>query len=80
MNSYTETKSCHNTNFIATDGIAPLVFSALTAETYGVIITSLLSQNDIVTSFSRNNDVIITPFVHWELDIFARCCLIAYPS
>ena len=33
--------------------------------THGVIKTSLLRQNDVVTSFWRNNDVIITPRVHW---------------
>ena len=30
-----------------------------------VIITSLLRQNDVATSFWRNNDVIIKPSVHW---------------
>ena len=40
--------------------------------THGVIITSLLRQNDVAASFWRNNDVTITPcasliagIVHW---------------
>ena len=32
-----------------------------TQRTHGVIMTLLLRQNDVVTSFSRNNNVIITP-------------------
>ena len=32
---------------------------------YDVMITSLLCQNDVITSFWRNNDVIITSCVHW---------------
>ena len=31
-----------------------------------VKITSLLCQNDVVASFWRNNDVIITPFFRWD--------------
>ena len=33
--------------------------------TRDVIITSLSHQNDVATSFWRNNDVIITPCAHW---------------
>ena len=36
--------------------------------TYDVIITSLLRQNDVVTSFWRDSDVIITSCVGWELE------------
>ena len=32
---------------------------------YDVMITSLLCQNDVITSFWRNNDVIVTSCVHW---------------
>ena len=36
--------------------------------THGVIITSLLCQNDVVTSlFCRNNDVIILSCIRWVL-------------
>ena len=34
--------------------------------TYDVIITSLLRQNEIATSFWRNNGLIITSCAHWE--------------
>ena len=37
--------------------------------TYNVLITSLLRQNDVATSFWRNNDVIIMPSVHWVLTL-----------
>ena len=37
--------------------------------TYNVLITSLLRQNDVTTSFWRNNDVIIMPSVHWVLTL-----------
>ena len=33
--------------------------------TRGVIITSLLRQNDVATSIWRNNDVIIASYVRW---------------
>ena len=33
--------------------------------TYDSILTSLLCQNDVNTSFWRNNDIIITSCVHW---------------
>ena len=35
--------------------------------THDVIITSLLSQNDVATSFWRNDNVIITSCVHWDM-------------
>ena len=35
--------------------------------TYGVIITSLLRQNDVATSFWRKSDVIITSYVRWDV-------------
>ena len=38
-----------------------------TQRTHGAIITSLLRRNDVATSFRRNNDVIITSCVRWEL-------------
>ena len=38
-----------------------------TQRTHGVIIRSLLRQNGVVTSFWRNNDVIVTPDVHWAV-------------
>ena len=34
--------------------------------THDVMITSLLRQNDVATSFWRNNDVIITSCVRWD--------------
>ena len=34
--------------------------------THDVIITSLLRQNDVTTSFWRNNDVIIMSCIRWE--------------
>ena len=37
----------------------------ITQRTRDVMITSLLRQNDVVTLFWRNNDVIIVPCVHW---------------
>ena len=36
------------------------------ADTWRSIITSLLRQNDVATSFWRNNDVIATLCVHWD--------------
>ena len=36
-----------------------------TQRTHDVIIMSLLRQNDVVTSFCCNNDVIIASCVHW---------------
>ena len=36
-----------------------------TQRTHDVKITSLLRQNDVVTSFRRNNDVIFTSCVRW---------------
>ena len=35
------------------------------ADVHDVIITPLLRQNDVVTSFRRNNEVIITSSVRW---------------
>ena len=35
--------------------------------TRGAIIASLLRQNDVMTSFWRNNDVIITSCVRWDM-------------
>ena len=35
--------------------------------TYDVIITSLLRQNDVATSLRRDNYVIITSCVHWDV-------------
>ena len=37
-----------------------------TQRTHGAMKTSLLRQNDVTTSFWRNNDVIITPRVRWD--------------
>ena len=34
--------------------------------THGTMITSLLRQNDVATSFWRNNDVMIAPHAHWK--------------
>ena len=42
-----------------------------TQRAHDVIITSLLRQNDVATSFWRNNDVIITFSVRW---VYPRCC------
>ena len=39
----------------------------LSQRTHDVIITSLLRQNDVATSFWRNNDVVITSCVRWVL-------------
>ena len=36
-----------------------------TKRTHDVILTSLLGQNDVATSFWRNNDIIITSCVNW---------------
>ena len=33
--------------------------------TYGAMITSLLRQNEVETSFWHNNDVTIAPYVRW---------------
>ena len=41
--------------------------------THGVIITSSLRQNDVATSFWRNNDVNITLCVHWDGIGHYRC-------
>ena len=38
--------------------------------THDAMITSLLRQNDVATSFWRNNDVIITSCVHWNVSFF----------
>ena len=35
-------------------------------QTYAAIITSLLPQNDVATSFWRNNNVIIAPQEYWD--------------
>ena len=34
--------------------------------THAAIITSLLRENDVATSFSHNNDVIIAACVRWD--------------
>ena len=53
------------------DGISPVIlFTAFSGwlweyQSHDVIITSLLHQNDVTTSFWYNNDVIITPCVRW---------------
>ena len=39
---------------------------------HDVTITSLLRQNDVATSFWRNNDVIITSCVRWDVKRFWR--------
>ena len=45
----------------------PVAWSVLTTQrTHDAIITSLLRQNDVATSFWRNNDVIIASRVRWE--------------
>ena len=52
------------------------VFRLHTERTYDVIITSLLHQNDVTTSFLRNSDVIITPGIHWDIaDKSTKCRL-----
>ena len=38
----------------------------LTQRTHGVMTISLLRQNDVATSFWRNNDIIITSGVCWD--------------
>ena len=35
--------------------------------THDVMITSLLRQNDVAMSFWRNNEIIITPCVRWQV-------------
>ena len=64
---------------MATDGLAPKRHQDISSnpsdsftwksshQTHGVIITSLLRQNDVATSFWRNNDVIIASRVRWVL-------------
>ena len=42
------------------------VLTDITQRTHNTIITSLLHQNNIATSFWRNNDVIIASCVRWE--------------
>ena len=44
----------------------PTRLSQAPQRTYDVIITLSLSQNDVTTSFWRNNGVIITVYVHWD--------------
>ena len=45
--------------------------SPLSRWIHGATITSLLRQNDVATSFCRNNDVIITPCAHWVCDVYS---------
>ena len=51
-----------------------------TQRTHDVIITPLLRQNDVATSFRRNNGVIIMSCAHWAPMIY-KCftCLSATP-
>ena len=45
------------------------------------IITSLLCQNDVATSFWRNNDVIITTScVHWEVNTWIPSSLFLFQT
>ena len=44
----------------------PKLVSSLNQRTHDVMITSLLRQNDVETSFWRFNDVIITSYVRWQ--------------
>ena len=41
----------------------------MSQRTHDIEITSLLHQNDVITSFWRNNDVIITSCVRWDLSM-----------
>ena len=46
-------------------GIDRYQTTAVVQRTYDVITTSLLRQNDIATSFWRDNYIIITSFARW---------------
>ena len=46
---------------------------------HGAKITSLLSQNDVATSFWRNNDVIIASCVRWGGNDTDGCIACIYP-
>ena len=50
---------------------AASIMQYVQADAYSVMITLLLRQNDVVTSFWRNDNVIITPCVPYG-EIFAH--------
>ena len=62
VNSYVHICSISHRIYAHSFGLLCLVM--VTQRTHDVIITSLLHQNDVATSFWRNNDVIIMPRVH----------------
>ena len=52
--------------------VATLVVFLPTRRTHNAIITLLLHQNDVATSFWRNNDVIIASYICWVYPM--HCC------
>ena len=49
------------------------MYVKLSQQAHDEMITPLLRQNDVATSFRRNDDVIIMSCVRWAGDWFAVC-------